>query len=712
MMKMQFYFCRGAACLRPQTVKTGKGRITIRPYKKTHRNYAWLILTGLGIVFFMSVPVNATVIQAASCSQQDVQTAINAAGDGDTVRVPAGNCTWTTLTAHTPVVTINQKAIILRGSGNKDTVITANTGNSWGEQALKVYSIGGKPFRITNFKFIAGNGTFLNVVGTGKDWRIDHCEFNSSVLNGTIIIGDVNVGNYLNGVIDNCTFNNSNIVILFGDGHFSWKQPLDLGSSDAIYIEDCQFVWNIFGNSLDCNSGAKYVARYNTFVNTYVSTHSLMNATGPNTFSRGTRCVEVYNNTFTSINTTPPTYNWVALQSRAGTGVFFGNRIINSTGDIYDIASGIDNTRSFETFPYIGSCDGGNPLDGNTPLTLLWDGNDGTGSHTGANGAVLLTDTTKNWNASKLIGNYVYNLTDGSKGQISSATITTVTCTLSGGSRNNWNAGDAYKITNGYPCLDQIGRSTDYGAGINRLPQALEPFYAWDNKRDGVLEGLTVLNNCGHHIKDGRDYINSTSPKPGYTAYAYPHPFRVTGPLADVNSQTITLASGWNWISFNVLPNDLSFNSALADILSQVEQVKAQPQSAIYSGGNWKGDLANMNGIGQCKMFKVKVNATCTLTVLGTAVLSTNPIPLGGGGNWVAYLPTTAMPIATALDSIKDQVQEVKSLTQSATFNGTTWSGMLTQLAPGQGYAIKMSAPGILTYPATSMLSNPQGKNQ
>jgi hypothetical protein len=165
-------------------------------------------------------------------------------------------------------------------------------------------------------------------------------------------------------------------------------------------------------------------------------------------------------------------------------------------------------------------------------------------------------------------------------------------------------------------------------------------------------------------------------------------------------SQSMSLQPGWNWISFNVLPTDLSLNSIFTSVLNNVEQVKAQTQSAIRSSGNWKGDLADMNGIGQNKMFKVKVSAARTLTVIGSAISPTMSISLVTGWNWVAYLPTTAMPIATALASISGQVLEVKSLTQSATFNGTTWSGTLAQLQPGQGYAIKMSGLGTLIYPA------------
>jgi hypothetical protein len=172
--------------------------------------------------------------------------------------------------------------------------------------------------------------------------------------------------------------------------------------------------------------------------------------------------------------------------------------------------------------------------------------------------------------------------------------------------------------------------------------------------------------------------------------------------ISTSQQQVVNLTSGWNWISFNVLSTDLSLNSIFSGILGQVEQLKTQTQSDICSNGAWKGDLADMSGIGQYKMYKVKVSANCTLTVTGTAVLSANPIQLGGGWNWVAFLPTTAMPIATALATINGQVQEVKSLTQSATYNGSAWNGTLTQLEPGQGYAVKMNASGTLTYPAAA----------
>jgi hypothetical protein len=74
----------------------------------------------------------------------------------------------------------------------------------------------------------------------------------------------------------------------------------------------------------------------------------------------------------------------------------------------------------------------------------------------------------------------------------------------------------------GYPCLDQIGRSTDGEGGA----QLLEPLYAWNNTfRDRALElrlGCPVANQ-EPQIRAGRDYYDFTE-KPLYVRYVYPHP--------------------------------------------------------------------------------------------------------------------------------------------------------------------------------------------
>src|SRR4029078_2447710 len=77
--------------------------------------------TAMGLIGLFSVPAaSAATISAPSCSNTDVQAAVNRANDGDVVTVPAGNCTWA---SH---VGLENKNIWVRGAGIGQTVITRN----------------------------------------------------------------------------------------------------------------------------------------------------------------------------------------------------------------------------------------------------------------------------------------------------------------------------------------------------------------------------------------------------------------------------------------------------------------------------------------------------------------------------------------------------------------------------------------------------------
>ena len=63
-------------------------------------------------LLFSCVPAQAHIISAASCSQSDVQNAINSAANGDRVVVPGGSCTWPSGVAIT-----SAKYVTLDGGG-------------------------------------------------------------------------------------------------------------------------------------------------------------------------------------------------------------------------------------------------------------------------------------------------------------------------------------------------------------------------------------------------------------------------------------------------------------------------------------------------------------------------------------------------------------------------------------------------------------------
>jgi hypothetical protein len=87
----------------------------------------------------------------------------------------------------------------------------------------------------------------------------------------------------------------------------------------------------------------------------------------------------------------------------------------------------------------------------------------------------------------------------------------------------------------GYPCIDQVGRSTGDLLSSNpptpvRWPnQALEPLYQWGNTKNGA--GSQMIQSSASHIQANRDYFDNQV-KPGYTAFAYPHPLTLSGAVA------------------------------------------------------------------------------------------------------------------------------------------------------------------------------------
>jgi len=174
--------------------------------------------------------------------------------------------------------------------------------------------------------------------------------------------------------------------------------------------------------------------------------------------------------------------------------------------------------------------------------------------------------------------------------------------------------------------------------------------------------------------------------------------------------QNIALVNGWNWISFDVLPADTSLSAVFAGLTGIIEQVKGQTQAAIYSGGNWIGDLTGMSGIADGIMYKVNANQDCAVTVSGPAIPFNQPLSLITGWNWAAYLPVFSQPLEEAVASIMDPVSQVKSQYRSVIKIGSSLYGDLTDMEPHKGYTVLMTAPGVLIYPyGAGILPEPPG---
>ncbi|GAJ18566.1 unnamed protein product, partial [marine sediment metagenome] len=71
----------------------------------------------------------------------------------------------------------------------------------------------------------------------------------------------------------------------------------------------------------------------------------------------------------------------------------------------------------------------------------------GTGTHTEAVHATIMTNATANFIPNELVGYTIHNVPDGSSGTIIANTATTVTvAALTGGTTDQWNTNDVYSI--------------------------------------------------------------------------------------------------------------------------------------------------------------------------------------------------------------------------------------------------------------------------
>lgn len=431
-------------------------------------------------VFLATSGAHAAEIAAKTCSRDEVQAAVDQAVDGDTVRIPPGTCAWSS-----EVAWLNKNIRVL-GAGIDQTKLEGDgTKFRVGAHQKAGFRISGMTLSGTSPESVFSFKNDTNTPTAG--FRVDHIKF---VYSGDTATDFFYVVGLVYGVIDHCSVQAPGGIFVQhyayteqeGDyaGTTSWSLPLDLGGDSAIYVEDCTVSYGAgwFPGMNDSWSGGRLVFRYNQLSRPVFQTH------GARGKIRGGLKLEIYGNTMVSDGVA---WDRVA-QIRSGTGVIFNNQI---AGYQYPKAT-LDVPRVCDTGPsdFGGWCDGTSP----------WDGNSGSSQ-------------TK----------------------------------------------DA-----GWPCLDMPGRGTT-SASLPGATQPSEPYYAWRNgpektctTSDGpctvqeVFECSWGYEKCDPGPPSTCDYVrvspaqsphtggvfdahNSSTPKPGYAPFTYPHPI-----IADCAKHPIT----------------------------------------------------------------------------------------------------------------------------------------------------------------------------
>jgi hypothetical protein len=234
--------------------------------KKMNRLNSMMVLSVGAAAFGLCDAAAAATVAAASCSYSAVSSAVSAAAPGDTVIVPAGNCTWSS------TLSIN-KGLSLIGAGIGQTVISKSSA-----EVLISYEPADKSanrlIRISGFTFdMSGGGGAAVSAFSGKTsvpqtkLRIDNNRFQNMAL-GSTQIQYIRHSGGIYGVVDNNQFGLATYPMraVLGLEGFGWNnyEGVVFGKADNnLFFEDNVYE-GIQEGITDCDNGNRYAYRYNT----------------------------------------------------------------------------------------------------------------------------------------------------------------------------------------------------------------------------------------------------------------------------------------------------------------------------------------------------------------------------------------------------------------------------------------------------------------
>ena len=213
------------------------------------------------------------------------------------------------------------------------------------------------------------------------------------------------------------------------------------------------------------------------------------------------------------------------------------------------------------------------------------------------------------------------------------------------------------------------------------------------NEYVGYIKGYHYNSTVNYYVF-GADASGHRYTQPSFGALE-PHHFTIEeGPA--VVEETFSFPNGWSWWSPSVDADNLleqikqSLGANGVEITS-----KENGNLTYYPGGlGWLGSLNSME-VG--KMYKIKTNSACSITLTGTpAIPEDHAITIKTGYNWIGFIGDEGLTVNAAFANFQPTNGDIiKSKNgQSATYiTGLGWmgGGNMT-LQPGQGYIYQSKA--------------------
>lgn len=176
--------------------------------------------------------------------------------------------------------------------------------------------------------------------------------------------------------------------------------------------------------------------------------------------------------------------------------------------------------------------------------------------------------------------------------------------------------------------------------------------------------------------------------------------------------QVISLDDGWNIMSFNVIPDDMSMQTILQPLIDGVSLIKVQDETGqAIENVVPIGWIFNIDQMANTEGYKIKVNGNVNQVTLGYEVQLPFNIPLVNGWNIMGYPAMQSQAAIAALDALINEgsLLKVQNEQGQAIENVVPigWVDNIGNFVPGEGYKIKVSQNTSITIDVSLIKSMP-----
>ncbi|MBI9033523.1 MAG: choice-of-anchor D domain-containing protein [Bacteroidales bacterium] len=178
----------------------------------------------------------------------------------------------------------------------------------------------------------------------------------------------------------------------------------------------------------------------------------------------------------------------------------------------------------------------------------------------------------------------------------------------------------------------------------------------------------------------------------------------VNNPITIVKPQQIIFRSGWNMVSFNVVPPNTSLINMLQPLVDNSTLVKVSDEAGGFIQ-ELPNNLGWINTIGEMQNtegYYLKASQNDTIYVPGTEVSLPFDIPLHNGWNMIGYPLQNDQDAMNILNTLITSDVLIKAVDENGGFiqfiPNYGWWNSIGDMKPGKGYYVRVNATSNLHY--------------